>query len=217
MIKVSLGILSTMIQLLFQSIARVLDFIPLYLGFQQFLNHYQTVLTKNCSDRNKYSHCQKYSLFRYSPSSKTCSSWRRMPCCFEDRNWIVDVHREYTGVTVVIQISLDRVNRIPFHLQRWNGPIIIVVFMSMNEIDTAWTLLSQYENHNLEFILYVVEYNRSDSIFLNSQIHLKFNTQWNLLPFWICCVILELSLLLPHISWLLMEISSYQVLFLFIY
>ena len=71
-------------------------------------------------------------------------------------------------MTVVIQISLDRVNRIPFHLQRWNGPIIIVVFMSMKEIDTAWTLLSQYENPNLEFILYVVDTTEVTPYFIES-------------------------------------------------
>lgn len=85
-------------------------------------------------------------------------------------NWRIDVHKEYTGVTVVMQISLDRVNRIPFHLQRWKDPIVIVVFVNVNEMNNAWKALSRYKNQNLEFVLYVVDTTEVIPYFIESSI-----------------------------------------------
>ena len=59
-------------------------------------------------------------------------------------------------------------NRIPFHLQRWDGPIIIVVFLNIGDIYTAWSLLSKYKNRNLEFILYVVDTTETTPYFIES-------------------------------------------------
>ncbi|KAK8800225.1 hypothetical protein WA171_004860 [Blastocystis sp. BT1] len=116
-------------------------------SFETFLNRHYSLLTKNCTDVHQYSHCQVYSLIEFNPFKQTCSSWHRQPY----------VHKEYTGVTLVTQISLSRIDRLPYHLARWKELKVILVMITQMELQEAWTKLAAFKESSLRFILYVVD------------------------------------------------------------
>ena len=68
----------------------------------------------------------------------------------------LDVHKEYTGVTLVTQISLSRIDRLPYHLARWKELKVIVVMVTRSELQEAWTKLGAFKERSLRFILYVI-------------------------------------------------------------
>ena len=78
-----------------------------------------------------------------------------------------DIHKEYTGVTLVTQISLSRVNRLPYHIARWKDLKVIVVMVKRNELKEAWNRLSVFKDPSLRFILYIVDL-RSTPYFIKS-------------------------------------------------
>ena len=67
------------------------------------------------------------------------------------------MHKTYTGVTLITQISLSRTDRIPYHLKRWKGLKVIVVMMNRAELKSAWTQLTSFIDPSLRFILYVTD------------------------------------------------------------
>ena len=127
------------------------------IGFESFLNRHYSQLTKNCSDIHRYSHCQVYSLIEFSPFNLTCSSWHRQPCWSFTLHSFLDIHKEYTGVTLLTQISLSRVDRIPYHLARWKELKVIVIMLEKKELKKAWKTLVSFREPSLRFILYVVD------------------------------------------------------------
>lgn len=128
-----------------------------FIGFETFLNRHYSLLTKNCTDVHQYSHCQVYSLIEFNPFKQTCSSWHRQPCLSHLLHSCLDVHKEYTGVTLVTQISLSRIDRLPYHLARWKELKVILVMITQMELQEAWTKLAAFKEPSLRFILYVVD------------------------------------------------------------
>ena len=128
-----------------------------FIGFETFLNRHYSLLTKNCTDVHQYSHCQVYSLIEFNPFKQTCSSWHRQPCLSHSLHSCLDVHKEYTGVTLVTQISLSRIDRLPYHLARWKELKVIVIMVTQMELQEAWTKLAAFKEPSLRFILYVVD------------------------------------------------------------
>ena len=126
-------------------------------GFETFLHRHYSLLTKNCTDVHQYSHCQVYSLIEFNPFKQTCSSWHRQPCLSHLLHSCLDVHKEYTGVTLVTQISLSRIDRLPYHLARWKELKVILVMITQMELQEAWTKLAAFKESSLRFILYVVD------------------------------------------------------------
>ena len=45
----------------------------------------------------------------------------------------LDIKANFTGVTMTLPLSLNRMNRLYLHLNRWKGPVIIAV--QVNEED----------------------------------------------------------------------------------
>ena len=128
-----------------------------FIGFETFLNRHYSLLTKNCTDVHQYSHCQVYSLIEFNPFKQTCSSWHRQPCLSHLLHSCLDVHKEYTGVTLVTQISLSRIDRLPYHLARWKELKVILIMVTRSNLQEAWTKLAAFKESSLRFILYVVD------------------------------------------------------------
>ena len=128
-----------------------------FIGFETFLNRHYSLLTKNCTDVHQYSHCQVYSLIEFNPFKQTCSSWHRQPCLSHLLHSCLDVHKEYTGVTLVTQISLSRIDRLPYHLARWKELKVILIMVTRSNLQEAWTKLAAFKEPSLRFILYVVD------------------------------------------------------------
>ena len=128
-----------------------------FIGFETFLNRHYSLLTKNCTDVHQYSHCQVYSLIEFNPFKQTCSSWHRQPCLSHLPHSCLDVHKEYTGVTLVTQISLSRIDRLPYHLARWKELKVILIMVTRSNLQEAWTKLAAFKEPSLRFILYVVD------------------------------------------------------------
>ena len=53
---------------------------------------------------------------------------------------------------------IDRINRIPYLLERWKGRIVLSFFMTENDILKIDQLLQPYLNSRIDFVFYVVKY-----------------------------------------------------------
>ena len=121
----------------------------------QYVLRNEKRLFVNCTDDRPFSHCQQYYLFRYDTRMDRCEPFYRQNCSLLRMEWSVDKHNVgYDGVTVATQISfitslmlstrLDRMNRIPYLLQRWKQRISIAVFLDEKELSQLERLLMEY-------------------------------------------------------------------------
>lgn len=80
-------------------------------------------------------------------------------------------HQSFTGVTLVNQLSsflvlpltssLDRVDRFPYLLKRWNGPISTVFFIHENETANLAHFIMTQTREGIDYTVYVIKSTRS--------------------------------------------------------
>ena len=119
--------------------------------FQSFFKSHKQMIMKNCVDFRRFSHCQKYYLFQYDTSTKKCHFYYH-------ENYI---HKNYTGVTMTLILSPNRLDRLPLHLQRWRGPMSIAIQLEESELEDTAKIVSSIERKNIRFTFYVLK-NSSD-------------------------------------------------------
>ena len=72
-------------------------------------------------------------------------------------NLVIDIHTNFTGVTLVMSLSTDRVDRLPFHLNRWHEPMSIVIQLNEDELSTIASIISTINRPNIRFTLYILK------------------------------------------------------------
>ena len=113
---------------------------------------------KPCTDFKVFSHCQLLYLFQYDAKTKTCHGYTREKCnsfffCFSQ----LDIHANFTGVTLTMSLSTDRMDRLPFHLYRWHEPMSIVIQLYEDELSTIASIISGIQRPNIRFTLYILK------------------------------------------------------------
>lgn len=59
-------------------------------------------------------------------------------------------------------LSTDRMNRLPFHLDRWHEPMSIVIQCNENELSSISTYITSISRSNIRFTFYVIKNDTSD-------------------------------------------------------
>ena len=111
---------------------------------------------KKCTDFRIYSHCQEYYLFQYDSSRKECHSYFHERCMI----WLillVDVYKNFTGITETLVLTPSRLDRLPLHFDRWNGSMSIAMQMNEDELPTIAQVISTINRPNIRFTLYIAK------------------------------------------------------------
>ena len=109
--------------------------IVLSIDMLSFFEFYKDYLYKNCTDFRKFSHCQEHYLFQFDSSTKQCHSYYHEKC-----NWfvcfvlIIDLHDNFTDVTMTFTLTTDRLNRLPLQFKRWKGPMSLAIQLDEEEL-----------------------------------------------------------------------------------
>ena len=109
--------------------------VVLQVDFIQFFNQHKSLLFKNCTDFRRFSHCQPHYLFQYDTANHSCHSYFHEKCSILISMTIIDIYENFTGVTMTLFLSLDRFDRLPYHLNRWKGPMSIAIQINEEELD----------------------------------------------------------------------------------
>ena len=75
----------------------------------------------------------------------------------------VDLQQNFTGVTLAMTLSTDRMNRLSFHLDRWHEPISIVIQLYENELPTVGEIVTTLKRTNIRFTFYILQNNTSSN------------------------------------------------------
>lgn len=121
-----------------------------------------------CKDERNYSHCQEYYLFQVHKDQQLCFNFAPTPCPLFPLPLQVVIHdHAFTGVTLVNQLSwpithslntrLDRVDRFPYLLSRWKGPISTVLFIKENEVEKLAEFVVKQERSGIDYSVYVIK------------------------------------------------------------
>ena len=104
---------------------------------------------------------------------------------------VLDVHEKYTGVTMTLLLSLNRMDRLPYHLDRWKGPMSIAVQMredEINDLDRFLNIVHSLDRkQDIRFTFYIVKKRESgqyDCVFQsmeNLDVHMEFCFVYNVL------------------------------------
>ena len=144
--------------------------IPVYtpssLAILRFFTNHKSQLFVPCQRHDRFSFCQEYFLFQFNASSSTCQRFTRQPCTPHIMLLLVDVPAgQVTGVTLTFQLScryatrlipsLNRMDRFPYILQRWNGPISVAFFVTEAQVAELAEILAEYSGRNILFTVYV--------------------------------------------------------------
>ena len=70
---------------------------------------------------------------------------------------VIDIHANYTGVTLVMSLSTDRMDRLPFHLNRWHEPMCIVIQLYEDELSSIASIITRIQRPNIRFTFYVLK------------------------------------------------------------
>lgn len=60
-------------------------------------------------------------------------------------------------MTVVLSLSTERLNRLPFQLDRWKGPMSLIIQCNEDEIRTVTSIISTVRRSNIRFTLYILK------------------------------------------------------------
>lgn len=118
-----------------------------HIDFISFFKQYQSVLFKNCTDFRVFSHCQEHYLFQFDTSSNMCHTYFHEPY----------LHDSYKDVTLTIPLSANRLDRLPFHFDRWNGNISIAIQLNEEELEEVANVLTSFQRPNVRYTFYVIK------------------------------------------------------------
>lgn len=54
-------------------------------------------------------------------------------------------------------LSTDRLNRLPFHLERWHEPMSIVIILNENELLKVSNTITKINRSNIRLTLYIIK------------------------------------------------------------
>ena len=72
---------------------------------------------------------------------------------------IIDIHENFAGVTMTLLLSLNRFDRLPYHLNRWKGPMSIAIQINEEEIDEMLDEIEKIQRNNIRFTFYIIKKN----------------------------------------------------------
>ena len=91
----------------------------------------------------------------------------------------IDNHKNgFSDVTLVTQLTVDRLNRLPYLLRRWRGPISCTLFVQEDEMEKAAAYMSSIVGRRVIFNVYIPRVSNTTSAFfvdVKSKIGLKGN------------------------------------------
>ena len=70
---------------------------------------------------------------------------------------LVDVYKNFTGITETLVLTPNRLDRLPLHLDRWNGSMSISIQMTEDELPTVAQVISTINRPNIRFTLYIAK------------------------------------------------------------
>lgn len=112
-----------------------------------FFNQHKSKLLKECTDFREFSHCQPHFIFQFDTDSNSCHSY------FHERY----ISTNYTGVTLTLPLSLNRLDRLPLHLERWSGPMSISIQLDESELMDTALIVTSARRRNIRFTFYIVK------------------------------------------------------------
>lgn len=112
-----------------------------------FFTQHRRQLFHNCTDFRVFSHCQEHYLFQIDSDSQSCHSYSHEEY----------IRMNYTGVTMTLPLSPQRLDRLPLHFHRWGGPMSIAIQLNEEELDQVAGTLTKIRRANTRFTLYLVK------------------------------------------------------------
>ena len=70
---------------------------------------------------------------------------------------LVDVYKNFTVITETLVLTPNRLDRLPLHLDRWNGSMSIAIQMTEDELPTVAQVISTINRPNIRFTLYIAK------------------------------------------------------------
>ena len=69
----------------------------------------------------------------------------------------LDIKTNFTGVTMTLPLSLNRMDRLYLHFDRWKGPMSIAVQVNEEELDKLFRIINAIKRNNIRFTFYIVK------------------------------------------------------------
>ena len=121
----------------------------------------------SCKDNGAFSHCQPFYLFQFNTITQQCQTFQRQPCGFlllpspidrfssDPVNITLTTQFSYVRYPL-ITLSLNRINRFAFILQRWSGDVSAAVFVQQSKVDKLAERMLQFASERrVVFTVYV--------------------------------------------------------------
>ncbi|KAK8832486.1 hypothetical protein WA577_002959 [Blastocystis sp. JDR] len=112
-----------------------------------FFKHNKKALFVDCVENGGFSHCQQFYLMQFDSMRKMCQTFKRQKY----------IHNKgYTGTTLSLQLSMDRVTRLPYIFERWKGAVSIGIMIKESEIEEAAKMIQRFmKKSKLVFTIYI--------------------------------------------------------------
>lgn len=151
-------------------------------GLPDILLRHQDLLFYPCRDTRVYSHCQRHYLISYSFQRKRWMPYRTVNrmnwVLWSISSWFIIINiwchtrcSSHVWLLLSCYCSLDKQDRLQNLLNRWNGPVVIVIALSIEETEGAIQLIKQINDKSVLIHLYIREndiYNNCDDNFIMS-------------------------------------------------
>ena len=69
----------------------------------------------------------------------------------------LDIKANFTGVTMTLPLSLNRMDRLYLHLDRWKGPMSIAVQVNEEDLMDLIRIVNAIKRNNIRFTFYIVK------------------------------------------------------------
>ena len=116
------------------------------LAILSFFQQHKSELIKECTDFREFSHCQPHYLFQFDLLPQICHSYAHEKY----------MRKNYTGITMTLPLSTERLDRLPLHLNRWKGKMSIVIQLKEEELEIVAKTVSALPLRSIRFTFYVI-------------------------------------------------------------
>ena len=72
--------------------------------------------------------------------------------CFDN----IDDKSPFSGITEVLHLSTNRLDRLPFHFERWSLPYSIVIQLTEDEFPSVLSTISRYHHIDIRWSFYII-------------------------------------------------------------
>ena len=69
----------------------------------------------------------------------------------------LDIKTNFTGVTMTLPLSLNRMDRLYLHLDRWKGPMSIAVQVNEEDLTDLIRIVNSIKRNNIRVTFYIVK------------------------------------------------------------